>query len=161
MAHDRVGEVRTSSAASVEGRWKDTELLRHLRVRPSWVGCSRLPSIHWARLHLQHNQRRAKVRRHSPLQHYSHALSTVLCSHSHICCLIICASICTRLHTRCASDLRAFLSHRCRSGMIGFVDGDAIAVAAEAYRDDRVVLLPREGSRHSLAVARARRWRAF
>ena len=30
------------SAVSVEGRWKDTELLRHLRVRPSWVGCSRL-----------------------------------------------------------------------------------------------------------------------
>ena len=150
-----------SSAVSVVGRWKDTELLRHLRVRPSWVGCSRLPSIHWARLHLQHNQRRAKVCRHSPLQHYSHSLSTSLCAHSHSCCFIICASICTRLHTRRTSDLRALLSHRCRSGMIGFVGGDAIAVAAEAHRDRRVVLPPREGSRHSRAVARARRWRAF
>ena len=61
--------------------------------------------------------RRAHVRRHSPLQHYSHSLSTSLCAHSHSCCFIICASICTRLHTRCASDLRALLSCRCRFGM--------------------------------------------
>ena len=59
---------------SVEGHWKDTELLRHRRVQPSWVGRSRVPSIHWARLHLQHHQTRAQVRRDSPLQHCSHFL---------------------------------------------------------------------------------------
>ena len=54
---------------------------RAAAVRPSWVGCSRLPSIHWARLHLQHHQPMAQVRRDSPLQHYSHFLFTsVLCT---------------------------------------------------------------------------------
>ena len=55
VAHARVGE-EAPVLRGVEQRWKDRELLRHRRVQPSWVGRSRLPSKHWARLPLQHQQ---------------------------------------------------------------------------------------------------------
>ena len=49
---------------------------------------------------------------HSSSIHTS--FSSPVCAHLHSCCLIVCASLCTRLHMRRTSDLRALLSRRCR-----------------------------------------------
>ena len=116
MAHDRVGEEGHPPLPVWKGAGRTQSCCTIFEYDPAGWGAfaSRPYTRPDYTFNIINQWLRCAATAHSSTVHTFSSFPS--CAHSLSCCLLTCASICTRLHTRRTSDSRTLLSHRCRSG---------------------------------------------